>query len=480
MRPTITLVNANEMRPAVGPIALDYVGAALEAEGWEPRLLDLTWAEDAEAAVRAHLREHDPILVGLTLRNVDDCYLASQYSCLPHAREMVATLRRHTEAPIVVGGCGFSVMPGPLVGELGADYGIAGEGEEALCRLARALSRGEDPGSIPGLAFRDGDEVRCNQPQAADLAAMPLSRRGLVDNARYWREGGQGGFETKRGCDRACIYCADPVAKGRRVRLRRPDEVAQEVANLAAQGVVHLHTCDSEFNVPREHAMAVCEGMIEKGLGDRVRWWAYCVPDTFDDELGAKMVRAGCAGINFGADHGSDEQLARLGRNHRVADLERVARVCRERGIVSMFDLLFGAPGETREGVRVTIELMKRLEPSRVGISAGVRLYPDTPLAARVIRGPLPEQPGLAGQLEGNEDLTRPVFYIAPELGPELSAHIGELVDGDPRFFCPDPDADLTDYNYRENPTLTNAIRAGHRGAYWDILRRLEDGLAPA
>jgi radical SAM superfamily enzyme YgiQ (UPF0313 family) len=478
MPPRLLLVNANEMRPAVAPLGLEYVASAAEAAGLEVGLLDLTWADDPEAAIAAALRQR-PVLVGLTLRNTDDCYMASRHSCLPHARSALEALRRHTDAPLVLGGCGYSVMPAALLGELGADYGIAGDGEEALPRLAHALAAGEDPSAIPGLVYRADGGVRRNPPRPADLSALPPARRAFLDNARYWREGGQGGFETKRGCDRACIYCADPIAKGRRARLRNPCDVADEAASLAAQGVVHLHTCDAEFNVPRDHALAVCDALIERGLAERVRWWAYCAPAGFDDDLAARMQAAGCAGVDFGADHGCDDQLARLGRDHRAADLVRVAGVCRRRGIVFMYDLLFGAPGDTRDAIRRTLELMQRLEPTRVGISAGVRVYPGTPLARQVIRGPLAQQPGLCGDLEGNDSLTRPVFYVAPEVGDDIAALIAEVVGGDRRFLCPDPAAGLADYNYTENTTLVDAIRAGHRGAYWDILRCLQEGLPP-
>jgi hypothetical protein len=34
----------------------------------------------------------------------------------------------------------------------------------------------------------------------------------------------------------------------------------------------------------------------------------------------------------------------------------------------------------------------------------------------------------------------------------------------------------MTDYNYRENPALVDALARGYRGAYWDILRRVAEG----
>ena len=103
----------------------------------------------------------------------------------------------------------------------------------------------------------------------------------MVRQSRYFAHGGQAGFESKRGCPAACLYCADPVAKGRRLRLRPPTAVADEIAALLAQGIDHLHTCDCEFNLPPEHAIAVCEELIRRGLGRQLRWYAYCAPAPF-------------------------------------------------------------------------------------------------------------------------------------------------------------------------------------------------------
>ena len=150
---------------------------------------------------------------------------------------------------------------------------------------------------------------------------------------------------------------------------------------MLAQGIDHFHTCDSEFNLPAEHAREVCRAIIDAGLADRIRWYAYCAPKPFDDELAALFQRAGCAGINFGVDSGCDEMLRRLGRHFRTEDLASTAQSCRRHGIPFMFDLLLGGPGETRETLRQTIEFMRRIEPDCVGLAIGMRVYEGTPMA---------------------------------------------------------------------------------------------------
>jgi tRNA A37 methylthiotransferase MiaB len=59
----------------------------------------------------------------------------------------------------------------------------------------------------------------------------------MVDNRRYFSEGGMGNIETKRGCAKRCIYCADPLGKGDKVRCRSPKSVADEVEGLLAMGI---------------------------------------------------------------------------------------------------------------------------------------------------------------------------------------------------------------------------------------------------
>ena len=60
----------------------------------------------------------------------------------------------------------------------------------------------------------------------------------------------------------------------------------------------------------------------------------------------------------------------------------------------------------------------------------------------------------------------------------------GDLIDGmirgDRRFFFYDPARPDVDYNYNANEVLTDAIAKGYRGAYWDILRRVQDGAEPS
>ena len=260
--------------------------------------------------------------------------------------------------------------------------------------------------------------------------------------------------------------------------------MADEFESLAAQGIDVLHLCDAEFNIPADHARAVCEELIRRGLGERVRWYAYLAVVPFDAELARAMRRAGCVGINFTGDSASPAMLQTYRQPHGRDDLAEAVRLCRAEGIAVMIDLLLGGPGETPQSVRETIEFVRRIGPDCAGAALGVRLYPGTAMADVVAaEGPLATNPAIHRRYAGPIDLVRPTFYVSPALGPQPARLVRELIDGDPRFFAPvdhEPDSETaaapsTDHNYNDNQALVDAIAAGARGAYWDILRRMRE-----
>jgi len=473
----VLLVNTNQMKPPVVPLALDYLACALKKDNFEVDLLDLCFATDWVPEIDRYLAQNSVLAIAATLRNTDDCHFGGQEFFIPRFKEITDHLKAKTSVPLILGGVGFSVMPEAILEYCGLDLGIWGEGEYSLPLLLRKMAAGEDYHQVPGLVYRVGERFNRNRQRYLRLDDMPPPERSALDNRRYHAEGGMGAIETKRGCAQKCIYCADPLGKGRVVRCRSPQSVADEVAALREMGVDHFHLCDSEFNLPLAHARGVCLEIIRRGLGSKVKWYAYCSPVPFDEELATLFQKAGCAGINFGADSGNDFMLRTLGRNFKVEDLARTAQICHRQGLVFMYDLLQGGPGETRESLRESIDAMKRLSPSRVGASIGVRVFPGTKLASLVRKqGPIGKNPNLQGVIQGNEDFFAPIFYLSSALGADAPEYLAGLISGDERFFSNFPDASNKNYNYNENILLMQAIKKGYRGAFWDILRRLAEG----
>jgi hypothetical protein len=108
------------------------------------------------------------------------------------------------------------------------------------------------------------------------------------------------------------------------------------------------------------------------------------------------------------------------------------------------------------------------MDPERVGVAVGVRVYPGTELARLVKSGGWQE-----GLVRGGK-ATEPLFFLEPGIAPFIFDLLDELIGVDRRFFFFDPSRPEQNYNYNANQRLSEAIRKGYRGAYWDILRRYE------
>ncbi len=472
----ILLVNTNRIKPVVAPIGLDYLGEVLDSSGHDVDLLDLALTDDFRTGINDYFNGNTPDVIGISIRNTDDCYYTSQAFFIPQIKEITDHIKKKTRAPVVFGGVGFSVIPEAILRYCQIDLGIKGDGEEAFPTLVDRLVSGDDHKDIAGLVYKDDGVYSSNPVRPIDLEKHACFTRNVVDNAKYYEFGGMGSVETKRGCEKACIYCGDPIAKGRKYRLRLVGAIVDEFEYLVKQGVYHFHLCDSEFNLPYDHAIKVCREMIKRSFGSKIEWYAYLSPKPFTEELAVLMKEAGCVGIDFGVDSGSDAVLKIYRRDFTVDDMVNTASVCKRQDIVFMYDLLLGGPGETGGTLKETIDLMKQIKPSRVGISIGMRIYPGTEIAARVkAEGFNSSNPSLFGSIVDNPDFLEPVFYISNEIKGNVGSLVGTLVNGDERFFFTSPDEVKKNYNYNENIVLIDAIKKGYRGAFWDILRRLEE-----
>ncbi len=263
-RGLVALVNPNFVKPGVTPYALDILTTHLEAAGFDVDVLDLTFRDD-DWQLSEYFSERDPMLVGVTLRNMGSIQPQEQRVFMPDHLAVIDAIRGLTNAPIVLGGARFSYMPYAALEYFKTPFGVKGPGEIILCDLADALVSGRSPDTVAGLLLWDGEGVRvaaggthpvAGKTLGAQIARVYSRRSGIpykVDNREYYDKGGLGNLLTKNGCPFACNHCVEPDAKGPSVSLRTVDSIVDELEALVSQGILDIHTTDSEFNIKPAH-----------------------------------------------------------------------------------------------------------------------------------------------------------------------------------------------------------------------------------
>ena len=362
MRVLLISANREQLPQPVVPLGLLWVAAALE-DAHQVQLLDLCFEEDPRAAVRRAVAAFSPGVVGVSIRNLHTNAYDGTERLLEEYRGVVEAIRESTGAPVVLGGAGFSLRPGTLLATLGADHGVVGEGEWAFRALVDQLARGEEaPRLVHGAAATaQGPVVLRRSAAGGELDRLPAPARWLAD-PRYAERDGTENVQTKRGCAFSCAYCDYPDLEGRKVRLRDPERVADEVAGLAARpGVSHVFFVDSVFNVPRSHALAICRALIARGKP--LPWVCYGSPVSFDDELVAAMAEAGCEGVEIGTDTGSERMMERLNKPFGLREVLRTRELFLKHGVLDCHTFVLGAEGETPEEVEETLAFVRHLDP---------------------------------------------------------------------------------------------------------------------
>ncbi len=102
------------------------------------------------------LSQFVPDIIGLSIRNIDNVDDANVKTFIGEIRELIGIIRQHSKGLIVLGGSGFTILPGELMTLLDADFGIIGEGER-LQLLLEALERNESV---------SGHSRHCNKKQS--------------------------------------------------------------------------------------------------------------------------------------------------------------------------------------------------------------------------------------------------------------------------------------------------------------------------
>jgi radical SAM superfamily enzyme YgiQ (UPF0313 family) len=464
----LLLISANQERSPdpVAPLGVCYVATAAAAAGHDVSVVDLCFSSAVESDVAAAIAASQPQAIGISLRNVDNCAWPDTVSYLPHYRRVVAACRAASDAPIVLGGSAFTTMPAHYLATLDVPFGIVGEGEVALPALLDRLEAGTSARGTAGVVTRDPATGAVEAGPVAwlpDVDAVSADRR-WIDNRRYLDRGGMGNLQTKRGCHYKCTFCAYPVIEGRGMRTRAPAAIAAEVERLLDEhGVDQFFVVDSVFNAPRGHAERVCAAL--RPLGHRIRWSCFVTPGNFSAELLDLMIAAGCQSIDFGTDAGSDTTLRAFRKSFNVDDVRAASALCRARGFPFCHSLVFGGEGETWATVAETIALMDECRPTAVTAMCGVRVYPETPLAATLLaRRDVPSV----------ETLFDPWFYVAPAVRDGLADHVHDVARARGNWLLPG-------MRVNDEERLFATLRGrGLRGDLWRYVSRLRLGRALA
>lgn len=383
------------------PLGLAFVAAASRRAGHDVRLLNLMFEGNTESALQDSIEEFRPEVIGISVRNIDDQNMDAPKFLLPPVRRVLAICRQLCDAPTVIGGAGYSIFPESALRYLGANMGIRGEGETIFPAVLERVARRAPLTGLPGL-YLPG-QPPTDRSFAANLDDLPLPEAKLwipsvPASGEFWVP-----VQSRRGCPMDCSFCSTSGIEGRPIRRRSPKRIADWLAQLAACGFHNFHFVDNTFNLPPAYSKELCRQILARGL--QINVWCIVYPKWIDGELVRLMARVGCREISLGFESGSGRMLGSFHKRFTIEDVRAVSTMFADVGIFRRGFLLLGGPGETRDTVEESLRFADALNLDALKITVGLRIYPETPLAATALA---------EGLIAPGDDLLWPRFYLAP------------------------------------------------------------------
>ncbi|MDO8559299.1 MAG: radical SAM protein [bacterium] len=391
----ILLVNPpNESQAFSMPMGLASIAAYLKNKDKD---IDISviddWAEKLESAELARR-------VSLSRADIVGIYMVSpRYD---QAKSTIEVCRNALPNSIIIaGGPHPSALPVETLREIPQlDICAIGEGELTMQELAE----GKPLKTINGIAFRDGKEIKLTPPRdfIKNLDDLPFPNRDLFPLQKYKPSAPHGRkmpffiMNTSRGCPFNCTYCSKDVFRNI-YRTVSPKRVADEIEELISKyHAKEIFFSDDDFSMNIARAEGICDEILKRGV--KIRWSTSTRVDQVTEQLLNKMHKAGCRFICYGVESGNQKVLDAIGKGYNTEKAVSAFKMTRRAKIATVCNFIIGLPGETKESIRDTLNLMKRIKPNFISGSI-LSIFPGSRLFKLIQAG---EYPGKLRNLESS------------------------------------------------------------------------------
>ncbi len=365
------LLDNIQVKETIPNISLAYLGAVLERNGFQVRLVNPQIGQD----LFKEIKNFSPSLIGLSAYTEEIKSVAKTASKIK---------QDFPETKVVLGGSHASSLPVRTLKEFkGFDACVVGEGELPIVDLAKGVNLRK----IGGISFRKNSKVFLNKPSELmkSLDSLPFpawdlfnlkSYEGLyTDHLRPFKKQLELPVSASRGCPYQCAFCYNVSG---RYRSRSAENVFEELKrDVHFLGAKRIQFVDPTFGVDKKQVIKLCSLIKESGLNKCFEWFAGTRVELASVDFMKKIKEAGCTNLFIGVESGDQAILNSFKRGVSTDGIKKVFENAQKIGLNTHASFILGLPGETVKSVKKTIEFAKKLK-TKYAIFSILTPYPGT------------------------------------------------------------------------------------------------------
>jgi len=286
---------------------------------------------------------------------------------------------------VVLGGPHTYLFPEETISLEGVDYLVLGEGEETFKELLDNLGNKAALRKIKGLVFKDNGSIvnTGSSPLIENLDELPFPARHLTPYKKYSsllaKRNPVTTIFTSRGCPFRCSFCARPHL-GKKCRVQSAERVVDELEKCTKMGIYEFLFYDDTFMVNRQRVIDICKEIVRRKLD--IGWDIRTRVDTVDEEMLKHLKMAGCRGIHYGVEAGTEKILKVLNKDITLGRVKEAFDLTRKHKISILAYFMIGNPSETKEDIYETFRVAKGLNPDYLHMTIltpfpGTEIYLD-------------------------------------------------------------------------------------------------------
>ena len=286
---------------------------------------------------------------------------------------------------VVLGGPHVNLFPNETINIESVDYLVLGEGEEVFNDLVAAIDSNSDMEKISGIVFKNNGQIVNTGARShiKNLDDLPFPARHLVPYEKYNSLLFKGKVVTtiftSRGCPFRCSFCDRPHL-GKVFRARSAQNVVDEIEACVQLGIYEFLFYDDTFTVNKQRIIDICNEIVKRRLN--VSWDIRARVDTVDEEILIHLKKAGCQGIHYGIEAGTEKVLNILNKGITINHARKIFNLTKKYKIPILAYFMIGNPKETLDDIHTTFKVMKSLKPDYVHITIltpfpGTKIYND-------------------------------------------------------------------------------------------------------